>query len=108
MHHSNSNRPATADPERAGTGNRHESTNVDGAGVGVVDGERPDTQAAQESGVGCRVVVTRRHDDFHACITGEPGVWGCGKSQKSAIGDLVTAHAERFGIRIQWAEGVLR
>lgn len=37
---------------------------------------------------------------YHAQIKGEPGFWGSGASPAEAIGDLVSAHAHRFGITI--------
>jgi hypothetical protein len=40
--------------------------------------------------------VERRWDDWHACITGQPGAWGYGPSVETAIGAVVTAHPERF------------
>ncbi len=48
------------------------------------------------------IVITSRGDDIHAALKGEPGVWGCGKSVWSAIGNLITAHPEEFEIGFEY------
>lgn len=45
-----------------------------------------------------RIVITSRTDDVHAAIADHPGLWGCGKTQYEAVGNLVMAHRELFGI----------
>lgn len=52
-----------------------------------------------------RIVVTQRSHDFHAQIEGDPGIWGCGYANETAVGALITAHCERFGIAIKWSNG---
>lgn len=39
-------------------------------------------------------------DDFHAQIEDKPKIWGCGKTPGAALGDLLWAHAEHFGVKI--------
>lgn len=48
------------------------------------------------------IEVTRRTDDYHACISGHPEIWGCGKDRESAIGDLVRSHQNEFGVKINY------
>jgi hypothetical protein len=58
------------------------------------------------------ITLTRRAEDYHACITDHPEYWAAGKSGYAAIGDLISTHAEQFGISkieykqtgAQWAE----
>lgn len=50
------------------------------------------------------IKVTERSDDFHACIDGKPGYWGCGKTPRDAIGNLVQAHPEQFNTEIDYEE----
>lgn len=47
------------------------------------------------------IKVTKRTDDYHACISGQPGYWDCGKSPREAIGNLVQTHPEMFGVKIE-------
>lgn len=44
------------------------------------------------------VTITRRSDDFHACLTGDDRIWDCGKSPAEAVGNLVITHANRLGV----------
>ncbi len=44
--------------------------------------------------------VTKRTEDYHACIDGEPGLWDCGKTPALAVGSLIYTHRDRFGIEI--------
>ena len=48
-----------------------------------------------------KINVTKRMADFHACIDGELGLWGCGKSVDEAIGSLVLNHPEMFDVNIR-------
>ncbi len=48
-----------------------------------------------------KIVVTRRSDDYHASISGQSGLWGCGKTESEAIGDLVQSHPEALGITVE-------
>ena len=45
-----------------------------------------------------KIIVTQRADDIHVSVEGQPGVWGCGKSMYSAIGNLVSAHKTLFNV----------
>ena len=48
-----------------------------------------------------KIVVTKRNDDYHACLDGHPEIWGCGKTADEAIGKLITAHEEEFNIKVE-------
>jgi len=48
------------------------------------------------------IVVTKRTDDYHACIRDHPEIWGCGKDYNEAIGDLIRSHKGEFGIQIEY------
>jgi hypothetical protein len=48
------------------------------------------------------IVVTKRTDDYHACIKGHPEIWGCGECESKAIGDLIRSHEIEFGIKVQY------
>lgn len=48
-----------------------------------------------------KIVVTKRSDDYHACLDGHPEIWGCGKTPNEAIGNLITAHADTFRIDVE-------
>lgn len=54
-----------------------------------------------------RVVDTEVRPKFHACIKGEHGYWGSGDSVQDAIGSVINAHPERFGLKITFLEGPL-
>ena len=49
-----------------------------------------------------KIIVTKRPDDYHACIEGHPELWDCGKSQQSAIGNLAWTHKEQFNLEIEF------
>lgn len=46
------------------------------------------------------IVVTRRADDYHACIGNDERLWGCGKNIDEAVGSAIRSHAERAGLVI--------
>ena len=46
------------------------------------------------------IKVTKRTDDWHACLTGDNAIWGCGKSVATAIGALILAHEKSFDLTI--------
>jgi hypothetical protein len=48
------------------------------------------------------IVVTKRADDYHACIEGQPSFWGCGKTPDAAVGSLVQSHPEQFSVKVQY------
>jgi hypothetical protein len=55
-----------------------------------------------------KIIVTTRSRDYHACVEGQPGLWAAtGSSPNAAIGELITAYAQRFGIEIQLPEHYL-
>lgn len=57
----------------------------------------------------CHVVIalpdgraaTERRPKYHAQIAGQPGYWGCGESRDEAIGRLIRAHPQLFGLAIE-------
>ena len=48
-----------------------------------------------------RCVGMKRVPKFHAQIKREPGFWGCGKSHDEAVGSLIRAHPEYFGMKVK-------
>jgi hypothetical protein len=48
------------------------------------------------------IVVTKRTDDYHACIRGHPEIWGCGRNESEAIGDVIRSHESEFDIKVQY------
>lgn len=48
-----------------------------------------------------KIVVTKRSDDYHACLEINSRIWGCGKTPDEAIGKLITTHADMFNIEIE-------
>jgi len=48
------------------------------------------------------IELKKRAADWHACIAGQPEIWGCGPTPKAAIGDLVWSHMDRFGVCVTW------
>ncbi len=48
-----------------------------------------------------KIVVTKRSDDYHACLDGHSEIWGCGKTFNEAISDLITAHTDTFKIEVE-------
>lgn len=39
-----------------------------------------------------KLVVTKRSDDFHVCLEGDPKTWDCGKTQFEAVGKWLHTH----------------
>jgi hypothetical protein len=63
-------------------------------------GDGRDRRVRATEGRVIRIVITSRTDDVHAAIADHPGLWGCGKTQYEAVGNLVMAHRELHrGIR---------
>lgn len=50
------------------------------------------------------IVVTKRPDDVHARLADYHGVWGCGKTENEAIGDLVRSNQNLFQLEISKKE----
>ena len=48
-----------------------------------------------------KIIVTRRTEDYHACLENQTGIWGSGKTQDEAIGDVVRSHKDTFKIEIE-------
>jgi predicted RNase H-like HicB family nuclease len=48
-----------------------------------------------------KIVVTKRSEDYHACLDGHPEIWGCGKTPNEAIGNLISAHTDTFKIEVE-------
>lgn len=48
-----------------------------------------------------KIVATKRSGDCHACLDGHPEIWGAGRSQYEAIGDLVAHHPEHTGVIVE-------
>lgn len=46
------------------------------------------------------IVPHVRAPKYHAQIKGQGGFWGCGNSRDEAIGSLIAAHPEQFGIAV--------
>jgi hypothetical protein len=44
------------------------------------------------------ILITSRADDIHASVVGQTGVWGCGKTESAALGDLIRTHRKLFNI----------
>lgn len=47
-----------------------------------------------------RIIVTERASDYHACIDGDPKLWGCGDTIAEAIGSCIMNHKECTDIEI--------
>lgn len=47
------------------------------------------------------IVVIRRVVDYHASLVTNPAVWGCGKTEEEAIGNLIRSHPEVFNISVK-------
>lgn len=45
------------------------------------------------------IVVSKRSDDFHACIENHPEIWERGKTLKEAVSNLILYHTEEFNIK---------
>lgn len=45
------------------------------------------------------IEITRRSEDWHACLKNYPEVWGCGRSIDDAVLDCVSHHLEHFELR---------
>lgn len=48
------------------------------------------------------VILSQRADDYHACIDGESGKWGCGPSPEAAVNDLRKTWPESEGLSVQF------
>lgn len=50
--------------------------------------------------------ITRRSNDYHACLPGRRGVWGRGRTPEEASEDVMRAHREFFEGRVRFPEHV--
>jgi hypothetical protein len=48
-----------------------------------------------------KISITKRSDDYHACLEKHPEIWGCGKTIPQAIGDLIYSHRDKFKLVIE-------
>ncbi len=46
------------------------------------------------------IVVTKRTNDYHACLRGQPNTWGSGRTIPEAIGDLIQLHTEKLNFEV--------
>ena len=46
------------------------------------------------------IVVTKRSDDYHACLADHSEFWDCGKTPNAAIGALLRTHPKQFNVAI--------
>lgn len=59
-------------------------------------------EAMEEEAAKPTIIVKRRSEnDYHASLKGNPAIWGSGKGYYSAIGNLLTAHTNIFGIKVE-------
>ena len=49
-----------------------------------------------------KITVEKRNDDYMAFINDDRRLWGCGRSPKVAIGDVVMHHREALGFRFEY------
>ena len=47
-----------------------------------------------------RIIVTKRSDDYHACLAGNSAIWGCGRNITEAVGDAIRSHQDVFEIEV--------
>ena len=45
-----------------------------------------------------KIRLTRRSSDYHACLQGQPGLWGCGKDQAAAVEAFLRNHPSYRGL----------
>ena len=51
---------------------------------------------------GLKIILTRRQNDYHACVEGRPKVWESGRSASEAVGNLIFTLREELGIEIRF------
>lgn len=52
-----------------------------------------------------QIIVIKRGTDYQAQVVGKQGLWGCGSSIDTAIGNLVRISPEEFSVKIQLPPG---
>jgi len=50
------------------------------------------------------IIVTKRTDDYHACLKDHPEIWACGKTKFCAIGNLIATHGVTFEIAVGFTD----
>jgi len=49
-----------------------------------------------------KIIVTRKGDGmYNACLESDPKVWGRGKTENEAIGDLIKSHPDDFKVSVE-------
>lgn len=46
------------------------------------------------------IILTQRGKEFHAMLDGHPEIWGNGKTEREAIGNLICNHQADFKLKI--------
>jgi len=46
------------------------------------------------------ITVKKRFSDYHACLEGYPGIWGCGRNICEAVGSAIMNHPKKFNLNI--------
>ena len=46
------------------------------------------------------IILTQQGKKFHAELDGHPEIWGNGKTQREAIGNLICNHQDAFKLKI--------
>ncbi|HTL39277.1 MAG TPA: hypothetical protein VL306_00480 [Methylomirabilota bacterium] len=49
-----------------------------------------------------KIVVTKRSDDWHACLANQKGKWEAGRTSDEAIGKLIVSHATGLGLEVEF------
>ena len=49
-----------------------------------------------------KITVVKRSNDYMAFINDNRRLWGCGRSPKAAIGDVVIHHADALGFQFDY------
>lgn len=47
-----------------------------------------------------RLIITRRADDIHCALEGNPGAWDCGKTTAEAVGKWIVTHGADHGVQL--------
>ena len=46
------------------------------------------------------IVIEKRSHDYMAYVENNKTIWGCGKDEKSAIGDLISTHSVVMNLKL--------
>lgn len=47
-----------------------------------------------------KITLTKRVDDWHACLSDDPTIWGAGPNPYEAVGSLILSHKEAFEVEV--------